>query len=140
VFVVPVTQEGKIVLMRDIDRGWGIIGGHRDNQETIVGTLMRESGEEGGLEPENPELFATMKITAEKPVLHQDENKEYPFPVSFMVYYISGVKGDVIGKPTEQDSVEAKAFTLEEIEEMEIADFLIIKLGYETYCKTNNNI
>jgi 8-oxo-dGTP pyrophosphatase MutT (NUDIX family) len=131
VFVVPVMENGKIVLMHDVDRGLGLIGGHIDPGETIEITLGREAQGEAGIEPEKPKLFAAKRIIAHQQIPHQDPSKEYPFPISHMVYYVSGVKDNKIGQHTEDDSLGGQAFALEEIEQLGIGDYPIIKLGID---------
>jgi 8-oxo-dGTP pyrophosphatase MutT (NUDIX family) len=132
VYCIPIEDDGKIWLMCDEDRGWGVIGGHIEPRETIEQTLLREAEGENGGNPVDPQMFAAMRITASEPMPHQDEGREYPFPISYQVYFHSGISGDA-GNPKESDSLASRAFTLEEIEQLGISDFPIIKLAYEAY-------
>jgi|GEM_PF-6239607 len=80
-----------------------------------------------------------MQITAAEPASHQDGGREYPFPISYQVYFHCGIDGAVRG-PTEQDSLDAKAFTLEEIKQLGISDYPIINMAFEHHQTTNNTI
>jgi ADP-ribose pyrophosphatase YjhB (NUDIX family) len=139
VFCVVITEDGKVLLMEDEDRGWGLIGGHIDPGENIMQALYREANGEAGLKPKNPKVFAYSEITATEPIAHQDQNKNYPFPTSYMVYYICGIEGE-IGQPTEPDSLGSKMFTMEEIQQLRVPDFPIIKLAYDAHMEPRQAI
>jgi hypothetical protein len=94
--------------------------------------LYREAKGEAGVKPKNPTIFAYSEITATEPIAHQDQDKNYPFPTSYMVYYICGIEGQ-IGQPTDPDSRGSKIFTMEEIQQYNIPDFPIIKLAYDVF-------
>ena len=69
-------------------RGWDIPGGHIEEGETAEETVRRELLEETAVIPQNLALFAHAKITihADKP-----DNYKYPYPESYMVFYVGGV-------------------------------------------------
>src|SRR6266704_2039409 len=84
VMCVAITDE-KVVLACS-ERGWGMLGGHIEDGETLDAALWREALEEGGFTVEQYELFAVRKITA-KVQASQRVGKPYPFPTSYMTYY-----------------------------------------------------
>lgn len=132
VFCVAITQKEEIILARS-KRGWGMLGGHIENGESIEAALERESVEEGGFTPAHPRLFAEMKITPENPVLRPNSEQDYyPFPASYQLYYWA-TSEQPVGQPSGQEIIESKAFSLEAIRQLEVPDFSIIELGYSAY-------
>lgn len=134
VFCVAITGDDKIVLARE-NRGWGMIGGHVDGDETLEQALARECLEEGGFTVINPRLFGYRKIIATKSVTHQDPGRSYPFPISYIAYYYDE-NDQELAKPTEPEVLESGAFTIKEIEALRIPDYGTIRLGWECYCKS----
>jgi 8-oxo-dGTP pyrophosphatase MutT (NUDIX family) len=126
-------HEGKIILARE-DRGWGLIGGHIDDDETVERALERECLEEAGFIVSEPVLFGYRKIIATTPVTHPEPNKAYPFPISYIAYYYS-VSKQPLGESTEPEVLEVGSFTLTEIDAMQISDFSTIALGLDFYRK-----
>jgi 8-oxo-dGTP pyrophosphatase MutT (NUDIX family) len=109
VFCIAFTPEGKVILMRPITRGWGLIGGHIEHEkgENIDEALAREAGEEGGFIPDDPQPFAHLEITSDSPA------SKYPHPTSYQVYYHSDIKGAMF-KPTGEEVEESSSFSVEE--------------------------
>ncbi|HEU4967216.1 MAG TPA: NUDIX domain-containing protein [Candidatus Saccharimonadales bacterium] len=130
-FCVAITRENKIVLERE-ERGWGMLGGHIDDDETIEQALKRECLEEGGFVVQDPILFGYRKITAEKPVVHPTPGRTYPFPVSYIAYYYA-VSDIGLVEPAEKEVLQVSTFSLAEIGELNISDFSTIKLGWDVY-------
>jgi len=130
-FCVAITRENKIVLEREV-RGWGMLGGHIDDDENIEQALARECLEEGGFIVHSPTLFGYRKIIAQKPVTHPTPGKAYPFPISYIAYYYALSVAELT-KPTEQEVLEVGAFTLTEIAALNIPDFSTIQLGWDSY-------
>lgn len=132
-FCVAIVQGNRIVLERE-ERGWGMIGGHIDEGETIKQALARECLEEGGFIVNMPVLFGYRKIIASKPIAHPTPGRAYPFPISYIAYYYA--QSDVLlVKPMEEEVLEVGTFTLKEIEALGTSDFGTIKLGWEAYQK-----
>ncbi len=132
-FCVTLTPDNKIVLVRE-RRGWGMPGGHIEAGETIEQALTRECLEEAGFNVTYPVHFAHRKITATHPVPHPTPGAAYPFPISYIAYYYC-VSDKPLLDHTEPDVQEVRAFTIEEIQSLDIADFSTILLGWNTYQK-----
>lgn len=58
-------SDNKVVLACS-ERGWGMLGGHIEDGESLESALYREALEEGGFIIEEYRLFAVRKITATK--------------------------------------------------------------------------
>jgi len=127
-------QNGKIVLERE-ERGWGMIGGHVDDGETLEQALRRECLEEGGFTVNGPVLIGYRKIIATKPVGHQTPGRYYPFPISYIAYYFS-VNDQPLAAPTEPETLEVRALTIEEIRQLNPPDYSVIKYGWDCYQNT----
>jgi 8-oxo-dGTP pyrophosphatase MutT (NUDIX family) len=131
VFCVAIDANDKIVLARS-ERGWGLLGGHIEDDEELVATLTREAEEEGGFTPCNPILYAYRKITASRPVPHQNPNKQYPFPISYLAYYWATTKSP-ISQFTGKEILESASFSIDEIRALNTPDLPIIELGYTSF-------
>jgi 8-oxo-dGTP pyrophosphatase MutT (NUDIX family) len=131
-FCVAITQD-KILLERE-ERGWGMLGGHIDVGESIEQALERECLEEGGFTIKDPILFGYRKIIATKPVNHPNPAMAYPFPISYIAYYYA-TNDKALSKPTEQEVLEVKSFTIGKIRSLDISDLSTITLGWDTYQK-----
>lgn len=86
--VMCVAIAGEKIILACSERGWGMLGGHIEDEETLEGALRREALEEGGFTIERYGLFAVRKITAGVEDT-QRPGKAYPFPISYMAYYWS---------------------------------------------------
>lgn len=132
VFCVAITTGSKIVLARS-ERGWGLIGGHIEPGETADEALVRESLEEGGFSPDQPQLFGVMEITSVRPVLRQHSTTTYyPFPHSYQLYYHATTRVPLT-EPTGEEIIEAQAFSLDAIRRLNTPDYPIVELGYAAY-------
>jgi 8-oxo-dGTP pyrophosphatase MutT (NUDIX family) len=130
-FCVAITKDTKIVLERE-KRGWGMIGGHIDDGETVEQALARECLEEGGFRAKEFVLFGYRRIIASKPATHPTPGKAYPFPISYIAYYFARSDKE-LAEPTEKEVLEVGTFSFKEIENLSIEDFSTIKLGWEVY-------
>ena len=131
VFCLAITEDEKILLMRAA-RGWSILGGHIEEGESIPDTLMRESLEEGGFYPENPQVFAYRKILSTEPIPHQNPDKFYPHPVGYNVFYWATTNRPLV-LPTGTDVLESKVYSLEEAVAVHPSARSIIEFGYAAY-------
>jgi NADH pyrophosphatase NudC (nudix superfamily) len=129
VMCVAIT-DGKIVLACS-ERGWGMLGGHIEDGETLDMALHREALEEGGFIIQQYELFAVRRITA-KVQSSQRPGKSYPFPVSYMTYYWATTDGP-LQKPTGEEIIESGSFGIDEIGELKTPDQPVIEIGWNAY-------
>ncbi|HSX01742.1 MAG TPA: NUDIX hydrolase [Candidatus Saccharimonadia bacterium] len=129
VMCVAIANE-KIVLACS-ERGWGMLGGHIEDGETLDAALRREALEEGGFIIRQHKLFAVRKITA-KIQASQRPGKSYPFPVSYMTYYWA-TTDESLQKPTGEEIIESGSFSIEEIGELRTPDQPVIEAGWKAY-------
>jgi 8-oxo-dGTP pyrophosphatase MutT (NUDIX family) len=121
--------DGKVVLACS-ERGWGMLGGHIEDAETLHEALVREALEEGGFVVKDHKQFAVRKITALKQVDHGRENKAYPFPTSYIVYYWLTTDQPLL-PPTGEEIIESGSFTLAEVAGLKTPDQSVIELGWQ---------
>lgn len=87
--VVGLIFDGDRFLMTKlVARGWDVPGGHVEVGETPEETVRRELMEETAVIPQSLTLFAHAKITIHAP---KPDNYKYPYPVSYMLFYVGGV-------------------------------------------------
>jgi 8-oxo-dGTP pyrophosphatase MutT (NUDIX family) len=123
---------GRIVLARS-QRGWGMLGGHIENGETLDEALFREALEEGGFVIDRYELFAIRKIIARTPEPNRT-GASYPFPTSYIVYYWATTDHPILGT-TGEEIVESGSFAPAEVEALKTPDQPIINTGWNEYIK-----
>lgn len=123
-------HDDKVVLAKVKDRGWGMLGGHIEPGETIHEAMMREALEEGGFIPYEPQLFAHRKIIATEPIPHPDGQRMYPFPISYIPYFVAGTQHELT-YPTGVEIEEAKTFHIDEIRANNLTDLAMLELALE---------
>lgn len=128
---VAITSDEKIVLTR-VKRGWGMLGGHIEKGESPVDAMRREALEEGGFVVENYMPCGYLKITATKPTPHPDPTREYPFPISHIPFYLA-TSSQPLQKATGEEVLDTRAFAIEEIEKMDLADWPTIEAVWQIY-------
>ena len=131
VFCVAITPEGKVVLSRP-ERGWGMLGGHIEEGETLEAALVREAQEEGGFMPVNPHLFGYKKIIHSEPVPHQLPGKFYPFPHSYIVYYWATTDTPIV-EHFGEEVLESGSFSVDEAKLLAPSSAVFIEHGYKSY-------
>jgi len=131
VFCIAIAEVDKIVLTK-VARGWSLLGGHIEDNETALDALVRESQEEGGFTPHNPQLFAYKKLTSRVPVVHQDPTKMYPFPTSYMLYYWATTKHPLVD-PHGTEVLEHGVFTVQDATRLNDSGRMIVDLGYTLF-------
>jgi 8-oxo-dGTP diphosphatase len=126
-------NTGSIVLTRN-QRGWEILAGHMEPGEDILEALRREAEEEGGYIISDATCFGYRKVTAlQRPTSGTREFK-YPFPTSYIVYFLTRTTSP-IGTPTGEEILESRVFTpaeqqaLADAGELSQTELTIIKLG-----------
>lgn len=129
VFCIALDNNSKIVMMR-AQRGWGMLGGHIEEGESLMEALSRESIEEGGFTPNQPHLFGFRKINASKPAASHSPTKSYPFPTSYILYYWATTNEEIV-TPSGIEVLESKSFTLDEIRQLNTPDLSTIELALE---------
>lgn len=129
-FCVAVDSSNSVLLVKE-DRGWGMPGGHIEDGEDILQALARECLEEAGFTPRQPRLFAYRKITASKPVTHPTPGKQYPFPVSYIAYYLATLDEPLV-PATDPEVLEVGVYKLQAIQKLDSSDYSTIELGLRT--------
>jgi len=130
-FCVAIHND-RVVLAKVKTRGWGMLGGHIEPGETVHAAMTREALEEGGFVPYKPQVFAHRKITAKKPARHPDGTRNYPFPTSYIVYFVATTQHE-LAVPTGLEIEAAKAFHIDEIRQLELPDLTTIELALRQY-------
>jgi len=116
---VGFTPDLQHVVLTRSHRGWEIVGGHIENGESIVDTLVRESREEGGFTPADYQLFGHRKLTSSQPAPHnQQPGQFYPHPHAYVPYFVA-IVDDSLAPTTGEEIFESRAFRLDEL-----ADYL----------------
>jgi 8-oxo-dGTP pyrophosphatase MutT (NUDIX family) len=132
VMCVAVAND-KIVLTRS-QRGWGMLGGHIEADETPEEALRREALEEGGFTIDSYQLFAVRKIISRRPMPHQQKGKTYPYPVGYLPYYCATTT-QKLQPPTGEEIIESSNFALHEIVALNSHDLLTIEEGWKAFSK-----
>lgn len=114
------------------NRGWGMLGGHIEPGETIHQAMMREALEEGGFVPHEPQIFAHRKIISTTPIPNPDGQRMYPFPISYIVYFVATTQRALVA-PTGGEIEEAKAFHINEIRRRGLPDLSTIELAHASF-------
>lgn len=123
-------DDTKIVLACS-DRGWGMLGGHIEDGETLDEALFREAREEGGFIIEKHDLFAVREITAKVRESFRP-GKDYPFPVSYMPYYWA-TTNQPLRAPYGEEIIESGSFSLDDIVSLNTPDLPVIRAGWESF-------
>jgi 8-oxo-dGTP pyrophosphatase MutT (NUDIX family) len=128
--ILPATEQ--VVLTRN-NRGWEMLGGHIEKGEMIEEALVRECLEEGGYVPENYQLFGYRKITAKKPVPHnQDKDSFYPFPNGYIPHFIA-TSSLPLHAHSGTEIYERRAFSFDELESLTIEQLPLLKNMLQFY-------
>ena len=122
--ILPETEQ--VVLTRN-HRGWEMLGGHIEPDETVEAALLRECLEEGGYTPEKYHLFGYRKITALKPAPHnQRPGSFYPFPHGYIPHFIA-TSTLPLAAPSGAEIYERKAFAFDELEALNMNQLPLIR-------------
>jgi 8-oxo-dGTP pyrophosphatase MutT (NUDIX family) len=131
--VMCVAIAGDRIVLARSERGWGMLGGHIENEETLDDALFREALEEGGFVIDRYELLAVRKITARMPEPNRI-GASYPFPTSYIVYYWATTDHPIL-RTTGEEIIESGSFTSTEVGALKTPDQPIIDTGWNEYIK-----
>ncbi|HSX16446.1 MAG TPA: NUDIX domain-containing protein [Candidatus Saccharimonadales bacterium] len=131
--VMCVAVAGDRIVLARSGRGWGMLGGHIENGETLDDALFREAREEGGFSISDYEPFAVRKITVRTPEPNRT-GASYPFPTSYIVYYWA-TTDQPIDDPTGEEIIESGSFASSDVGVLNTPDQPIIEAGWKEYAK-----
>lgn len=111
-FMVPVCDDGGIVIAVNQRRGLEIAGGHIEADETAEDAAFREAVEETGTTVSNiaPIGFLRMTSTAES----APEGYAYPFPLSYQQFFAGSVENIEPYTDNDECSAPVKIFDMQD--------------------------
>lgn len=132
VFCVALLPRSNQIVLTRSHRGWELLGGHIEPNETIEQALVRECLEEGGFTPEKYHMFGYRKLTAKERVAHQNQKGFYPFPHSYIPHYIA-VSSQALQPPTGQEILESCTVPMHDLSILKPEHQAIVRAGLEAY-------
>lgn len=129
--VMCVAINDNRVILACSERGWGMLGGHIEDDESLDEVLRREALEEGGFVIERSQLFAVRRITSTVPETGRP-GKSYPFPISYMTYYWATTTRS-LQAPTGEEILESGSFSIDELDALNTPDQPVIEAGWKAY-------
>ena len=132
VYCLAVLSEQNAIVLTRNHRGWEMLGGHIEPDETLEAAMLRECLEEGGFVPEQYRMFGYRKLTSKRPVRHSQRGGHYPFPVAYIPHFVA-VSTRPLQLPHGQDIIEHRAFTISEIRTLKTEHLPIIHAGLSVY-------
>lgn len=98
-FMIPVFDDGSVLLARNQNRGIEIPGGHVEGDESLLDAAIREALEETGciVTDVRPIGFLRMICHGEKP-----DNHRYPFPLCYQQFFAGRVKKQLPFRVTDE--------------------------------------
>jgi 8-oxo-dGTP pyrophosphatase MutT (NUDIX family) len=130
--VMCVAISDNRVVLACAKRGWGMLGGHIEEGESLEDALRREAHEEGDFIIAQCQPFAVRKITAKTQIPHQRPGKNYPFPVSYIAYYWATTE-QPLGVSTGDEIFESGSFKISEVDSLKTPDQLVIEVGWKAF-------
>lgn len=118
----------EVVLTRN-HRGWEVPAGHIEPGETIQQALHREALEEGGFIVSTSIPFGFRKITATRRPKAGSRQAAYPFPDSYIVYFVA-YTDQPIARPTGIEIIESRTYTPNQLKDL-IADGALDEVNQE---------
>lgn len=127
-------ETPSVVLAKNRQRGrFEILGGHREEGESILETLAREVYEEGGYKVAHAQLFGHRRIVNHAPS-SENADKNYP-PIGFNPFFYAFTRDPLDEPMYSEEIVERRVCSLPEVEELaqskelKLGEFVIIKAG-----------
>lgn len=113
VVVIKDLKEQEVIITKN-KRGWEVIAGHVESDESPEEAAPRESMEEGGTKVDKLTLFGYTKVTR-----HSDKpyKPNYPHPISYVLNFFAHSIGD-ISKPTGDEIFDSKTVKMDEVKIM----------------------
>lgn len=112
-FGLVVTGRDGTLLVRHETRGWEFPGGRRQRDETVAATLRREVLEEASVALVTAQAFGYHELTATTPVLNPETGRHFPFPRSYIAFFLIDAH-QTVGVPLTAETTAARVFTLAE--------------------------
>ena len=106
----------EIVLTRN-KRGWEVLAGHIEKDETIEQALIREALEEGGFRISRSIPFGYRKIRATQRAEPGTRQASYPYPITYIPYYVASTDSP-IERFNGEEIIDSRTFTLEQYNQL----------------------
>ncbi len=106
-----------VVLTRNQRGGWEVLAGHIEEGEDLDGAMRREALEEGGYTVTEAFPIGYRKITAIKRPESGTREANYPYPTSYIAYYLAKTDRPT-EDPTGEEILESKTFSQAELDEL----------------------
>lgn len=138
VYCLAIMWDTDQVVLTRIKRGWEMLGGHIEPEETLEDALVREAMEEGGFVPQFTSLYGYMKVTAKNPHTNDHHGGTYP-PIAYIPYFLA-VTRKPVETPTGEEIIESQSFDINYVANLNSAHEQMIQIGFDRYLKLKTSI
>jgi 8-oxo-dGTP pyrophosphatase MutT (NUDIX family) len=138
VFGLSIVESG-IVLVTTTRGYLELLGGHREDGETIEQTLDRESHEEGGVIVKERISFGYREVTNQSEIVNKATGKPYP-RIGFIPLFVGAGQVD-LGAPLPEDVVARTIVPFEELKNLNMEtmpDLAILQIALRHAVKLNS--